>query len=128
MLIAVTAVVVCAWFALGVRQAGEISSASGIISQPAAVTSSQAAHAASLLRSAGRLNPDTEVDVLKARLAVRENLPADAKRTLLRVVSGEPMNLEAWVELARISGADAATERRALLRIAQLDPEARARH
>jgi predicted Zn-dependent protease len=123
----VLAVVVCAWFALGIHQASTINDATRIISHPSDVTSAQAAHAASLLRSARTLNPDTEVDVLRARLAVRDNHPADAQRTLLSLVRSEPMNLEAWILLARISGADAATERFALRRIAQLDPEARAR-
>jgi predicted Zn-dependent protease len=116
------AVVACAWFALGIRQAHEIAEATKLVSQAGALSSSESAHVASLLRAAGQLDPDSAVDVLRARLAIRENKPRSAKRITEDVVGSEPMNLLAWNVLATVSGDDARTERVALEHIAQLHP------
>jgi predicted Zn-dependent protease len=116
------AVIACAWFAFGIRQAHQIAEATKIVSQAGALSASESAHAASLLRAAHRLNPDTEVQILRARLAIRENQPRTAKRIIERVVRSEPMNLLAWDVLATVSGDDVRTERIALEHIAQLHP------
>jgi hypothetical protein len=121
------AVVLCAWFALGIRQAHEIDQATAIVSglngqgklDPAA-----ASRARSLLSSAGVLNPDLQVDVLRARVALLTNNRASATRILLGVVHSEPMNLDAWYGLAT-SAQSGATISLALSRIAQLEPKTR---
>jgi uncharacterized protein HemY len=114
------ALVACAWFALGIRQAHQIARATSIVSLPRPPTAAQARGADSLLRSAATLNPDLEVDVLRGRLArARGDLPA-ARRILRSVVSREPDNVEAWIWLARASNGSPATFRLAVRRVEQL--------
>jgi predicted Zn-dependent protease len=118
----VLAVVVCAWFALGIRQAHDIAQATDVVAQTHVVGAAQVARAESLLRTAATLNPDTEVDVLRAQLAIRQDASARAKRILESVVRREPMNLVAWDLLATVSGGDSRSELEALTHVAHLDP------
>lgn len=85
------ALIVAAFFALGVRQATSTQAATR------RVDAGRADHrTAVLLDHAGTLNPDADVDILRARLAVtRGNLPR-ARRILLDVVRREPENVFAW--------------------------------
>ena len=118
----VVATVACAWFVLGIRQAHEIARATSIVSQQGPPAPAQARTAASLLHSAGTLNPDLEVDVLRGRLALaRDDLPA-ARRILESVVHREPQNLEAWIWLARASSGSPSAFRLAVSRIKTLLP------
>lgn len=119
--ILLVAVVACAWFALGARQAHEVARATIIIVERP--TAAQAQTATSLLESAGTLNPDLEVDVLRGRLALdRGELPT-ARRILEGVVRREPKNLEAWIWLARASGGAPSTFVLAVKRVASLLPK-----
>jgi hypothetical protein len=121
------AVVVCAWFALGIRQARDIDQATAIVSGltgQSKLTPEQARRASSLLSSAGVLNPDSQVDVLRARVDLLRNDRSSAKRILLGVVAREPMNLDAWYGLAT-SAKDGVTVTLALGHIAQLQPKVR---
>jgi predicted Zn-dependent protease len=115
------AIGVCAWFAVGVRQARDVDHATALLSGRAHIGHSDAARAASLLRSAGQLNPDRQVDVLRAQLADERGDRRTAERILRGVVAAEPMNATAWVALAR-SATDGATLRLAFRRLAQLVP------
>jgi predicted Zn-dependent protease len=119
----VVALVVCAWFALGIRQAHDTSQAAAILSHGAELSYAQAAHADSLLHSARVLNPDLQVDVLRAQAALIENDRARAARILEDVVRREPTNLDGWVFLTRASRNVPELER-AAARIAELDPKA----
>jgi predicted Zn-dependent protease len=114
-------VLVAAWFALGIRQAHDIARATSIVSSSARLTPAQAAHANALLNSAGTLNPDQEVDILRARVqgALGDNAAAD--RILAGVTRREPEDLEAWAYVGRLAQ-DKAVLDHALIRIAQLDP------
>ena len=98
--LAALAVVVCAWFALGFVQARDTGRATSLITSTATVGAGDAARARSLLSSAGTLNPDQTVDILRGVLQVRTQQFAAAQRTLLAVTRREPMNLDAWVQLA----------------------------
>lgn len=120
-LILAFALAVCAWFVLGIRQAREIAQATSIVTQPGALTASQSARAASLLRSAGTLNPDSTVDLLRARLAIRRHEPGRAKRIVEGVTQREPKNIEAWYTLAEVSGNDPRTLVLALKRVNELE-------
>ncbi len=111
-----------AWFALGIRQAHDITAATNIIAQPNTVTPFQSGRAASLLSSAGTLNPDTDVDVLRARLAGRNEQFERAQHILEKVVHEEPMNLEAWGWLAGMSLANPPIAHLAEAHIAKLMP------
>jgi hypothetical protein len=118
----VLAIVVCAWFALGIRQAREINEATNVITQSGTIPAPNLHSAASLLSSAGTLNPDLEVDVLRARLAVEQRDPKRAEQILKATVRKEPMNLEAWVWLAGVSLIDPPEAHIALAQIRRLDP------
>ncbi len=64
------AAVACAWFALGVRQAHDTDAATALV-DGAKLSASQARKADSLLKSAAALNPDREIDLLRAQVALR---------------------------------------------------------
>jgi hypothetical protein len=114
-----------AWFLLGARQAHDVSAATNIVSQSGPVTPSEAATASNLLNSASTLNPDEEVNVLRAALAADRNQNSRAQRMLERVVREEPGNIEAWYLLAQVAGSVPRLEASALEHIAQLDPKTR---
>jgi predicted Zn-dependent protease len=104
----VGALVVCAWFALGIHQAKNTDAAAALVTGTSRLSPSQADHAASLLRSAKTLNPDRQVDVLRAELDLGQGNRAGARRILERVVAAEPQNALAWEWLARASSDDRA--------------------
>jgi predicted Zn-dependent protease len=114
---AALAAVVCAWFALGAVQAHSISRANAILNSPDALTARQIADARSLLSTAGTLNPDSQVDLLRAELLQSENNNAAARVIYRRVVRREPENVLAWDLLAQ------AGEPSALRQVAKLEPD-----
>jgi hypothetical protein len=116
------AAIVCAWFAIGIRQAHDTAKASSILSAGAPLNASQAAHVTALLRGAKLLNPDEQVAVLRGELAIRRNDLAAARNILRAVLRAEPMNLQAWAWLAKASSNDPSTFLLALLHINQLEP------
>lgn len=95
------AALICAWFALGIRQANDLSQATAIVSATSRPSPDRAQRAASLLHSAGSLNPDRMVDIVRAQLDIAEGRLRSARSTLLRVVAAEPENVVAWTTLAR---------------------------
>lgn len=120
-MLAAGAVVVCGWFVLGARQAHEADQASRIVNQRGPITASQAKHADSLLRSAGRLNPDSQVEILRGELAYHRNDRKRASRLFADVVLREPMNVSAWYWLAQAPPSPDAFKY-ALAKVAQLEP------
>jgi predicted Zn-dependent protease len=104
-----------------VRQARDIDHATTLLSAGTHIDGRDGARAASLLKSAGVLNPDRQVDILRAELAVERGDRAAAERILRGVVAAEPMNAQAWVALAR-SATDGQTLRLAFRRLAALVP------
>ncbi|HWE07857.1 MAG TPA: hypothetical protein VG325_00805 [Solirubrobacteraceae bacterium] len=90
------AVAACAWFALGVRQSHEVDGATSVVSA-ANPTAAQLRAAAAQLRSASFLNPDRTVDILRARVAIKQHRLPQARRILAAATRGEPENLEAWI-------------------------------
>jgi predicted Zn-dependent protease len=120
-LLALFAIVVCAWFAIGVRQAHDIDHATALLSAGSRISGEDAAHAASLLHGAALLNPDRQVDVLRAQLADERGDRPEAERILRGIVAAEPMNAVAWVALAR-SATDPATLRQAFAHLSVLVP------
>ncbi len=97
----VIVLVICAWFAVGIRQAQDTDHATSIIAGSAPVTAAQAAHARSLLNSAAFHTPDQEVAVLKADLVARQGDKARAVAMLMKIVHEEPQNIDAWQAIAR---------------------------
>lgn len=117
------AIVVCAWFAVGIRQARDIDHATSIMTGSKLPTPAQARHAHSLLESAAWLYPGTEVDVLRGRLAIEQGNRPLARRIEGRVTRLEPMNVNGWVWLAN-SYTDPKLALRTIARVQQLDPRA----
>lgn len=122
---ALAAVVVCAWFAVGIRQAHEVARATNLIEPSHALTATQLHAIDSWLHSARALNPDTEVDILRGRAAIKAGQTQLAQRILEGVTRKEPQNLEAWIWLAGAALGDPPVAHRAVAQIEALDPRAR---
>jgi hypothetical protein len=119
------AIVVCAWFVLGAVEAHQIDHVADVLAQSSSLTPAQSRAALDQLSSAGALNPDRQVDLLRAAVLQDDNRIKGSQAILLHVVAGEPMYVEAWYQLAGVAGADPSLERRALVHIAQLVPSLR---
>jgi len=100
----VAALVVAAWFGLGVRQAAGTDAARADVSRLERPTAAQARATRDALDRAGTLNPDLGVEVLRARFALQEGRRADARRILEDVVRREPDGLDGWAALAVVFG------------------------
>ena len=119
------AIALCAWFALGARQAHDQARAVTLLSGAGSVSASSAAQARRALDHAGTLNPDRAVDLLRARLAERTGDPRAAQDILQRVVAEEPQYIDAWLLLElNTFRRDAALNRLAGQRIRELAPPA----
>ena len=116
------ALVVCAWFALGIRQSHDLNAATGIVSARAPLTAGQARRATGLLDAAGRLNPDTAVDLARSQLALRQGNAARARAIALGVTRSEPQNIEAWLSYGSASAHDPRAFARALRHLDALAP------
>lgn len=97
------AVVACAWFVIGVRQAHAVDQATRIVSSASPLTADDARHASDLLSSASFLSPDRQVDVLRAEVELGRGDLSAARQILKQVVKAEPDNLGAWLTLAKAS-------------------------
>jgi hypothetical protein len=119
------ALLVCAWFALGARQAVDTSRASALLGGGRRLTAREAARARSLLSSAGTLNPDRSVELLRGQLAVDQHRYAVGERIFETVTRSEPLNLQAWDQLTFAAGSahDTATLAVAIRHIRQLYPK-----
>jgi predicted Zn-dependent protease len=62
-------------------------------------TRAQTAEILQLLDQASVLNPDRNIDLLRAQAEVRAGDAATAERQLKQVVHDEPMNVDAWIVL-----------------------------
>jgi predicted Zn-dependent protease len=98
--LAAAAACVCASFALGFVQARDTGRATSLLTSASTVNAADARRARSLLGSAGTLNPDLTVNILQGVLELRTGRYAAAERTLLSITRREPMNIDAWVQLA----------------------------
>jgi hypothetical protein len=116
------ALVVSAWFALGVRQAIDTSRAAAIANETAHPTAAQVRTVASLARHARFLNPDKEPDVLLGQAEAEAGQLRRARAVLEGVTRSEPQNIEAWAWLARSAGPDLPLLFRAVARLHALEP------
>ncbi len=120
---AALAAVACAWFALGAQQARDSDRASAFIASHRSATPQQVRQVSALLDGASTLNPDRTPQILRGELERIAGHTAQAERILLSVVRQEPDNLEAWFQIGVASVHDPALGRRALRRVAELDPQ-----
>ena len=117
LLVVGSALLVAAWFAVGVRQAIDTNRAAAILQSSARLTPARARTADRLLRVASFLNPDRQVQLLRSQAALAAGDRATARRLAAEVTRLEPLNAAAWYQLVRATGPTAA---RALQRLAAL--------
>jgi hypothetical protein len=94
-----TAVVVCAWFALGAVQTHDQDRATTLLDRFSTPTPALTAQILSLLSTAGTLNPDRNVELLRSQALTRAGRNAAGIAAALRVTRAEPQNVDAWVVL-----------------------------
>lgn len=115
--VAALAVAACAWFVLGVVQVNSQSDATALIDGGGTPSRAQTAEILRELDSAGTLNPDRNIDLLRAQAEVRARESAIALPLMRRVVSAEPRNVDAWIVL----GFAAQSQSPALARLAHAE-------
>jgi hypothetical protein len=116
------AVVVCAWFALGARQAIDTSRARAIADRGSHATAGQERQVASLVHAARLLNPDKQPDVLLGQTEVEHGDFSRAVRVLKPVTRGEPQNIQGWIWLAHAAPDDPTLYNVAIFRAHELEP------
>ena len=116
------AVVACAWFALGIRQATSLTQAEAIIGAKQHVTAAQGRAATALLNHASTLNPDRQVDIDRVHVLLERNHVAQARRLANALTRAEPQNIEVWLWLAHAEGGDPQRYYAALVRARRLEP------
>jgi hypothetical protein len=126
-LLALLAIAICGWFFVGIREARDVDRATALLSAGTTIERSDGARVSSLLDGASLLNPDRQVDMLRARLDDERGRHAQAERVLRGVVSAEPMNVAAWALVAQ-SATNGATLRLAYARIEVLEPQVSSSH
>jgi cytochrome c-type biogenesis protein CcmH/NrfG len=99
-LAAALAAVVCAAFAIGIRQAISVNAVSALLATRHGLTPSQQRSAASELRSAAFGYPGEDVQILAAQVAIREHRYTRAKLIAESINRAEPDNLQGWIVLA----------------------------
>lgn len=114
------AVAACVWFAIGVRQAHDVTVATNIVTS--SHTPASLARASSALSSAAFLNPDQNVDILRGRVAIARGHVARAQQILRRVTEKEPLNLIAWIWFTGASLGNKEAGTLGAKQIAKLDP------
>jgi formate-dependent phosphoribosylglycinamide formyltransferase (GAR transformylase) len=124
------AAVMCAGFAIGVRQARGSSEVTALLATGHGLTPSQQRSAASDLSSAALGYPGQDVRILAASVALRERRFAYAMSIARSINRAEPDNLQGWVVLAAagILTGDRRAEVHAKRELIRLDPiDARSR-
>lgn len=118
----VLALVIAAFFGLGIVQAHNLTAAQAVLDSAQNPTPAQTAAARQQLDTAGTLNPDRAVALTRGQLDLRlGQLPA-AERVFRALVAAEPKNVEAWLGLSEsLYGKPGLVA--AVARIAVLDPQ-----
>jgi hypothetical protein len=119
---AVIALIVCAWFAIGTRQAQNTFRAEAFVTTHHVASPSQGRAVQAWLSAASLLNPDTTVTLLQGRAAQELGHAQRAEQIITPITRKEPQNLDAWLSLAYVSGHDPGLFARALSRVKRLDP------
>lgn len=123
---AALALVVCAWCALGIVQASATDAARERAVHQRVYTRADITELDRLLDRAGTLNPDRQVDVLRADALFARRDVAGARRLLVGVVGSEPDNLLGWQTIAiAFARIDPVLARRARANLRRLSPPVR---
>jgi Flp pilus assembly protein TadD len=121
-LLGAVALVACAWFALGARQAIDTQRATAIAVRGKTASVAELRKVRSLVHGAGLLNPDSEPDLLLARVEIEHGDLAQARSAFKALTRSEPQNIEAWALLAAASGSQPSLLRLALRHVHDLEP------
>jgi predicted Zn-dependent protease len=126
-LLAVAALLVVAWLAVGLRTARLEESGAAVAVGPAAgLSPGRVARAQRDLRDASSPFADHDAELYRARLLERTRRPAAAVSILRALVREEPENVLYWEALARAAArVDPVLARQARARVAELNPRAR---
>jgi hypothetical protein len=92
-------VIVCAWFLLGAVQTRDQNQATDLIDSLSTPTPALTARILNMLDTAQTMNPDRNVDLLRAQALTRSGRPSAGLRVAERVVAAEPLNIDAWTVL-----------------------------
>jgi hypothetical protein len=120
---AAIALVVCAGFVLGIRQAHETAAATAIVNAHGKVSAAGAAQAGSLLDSAATLNPDVEITILRSQLALRRSDYRRAIALARQATRQEPSNVSTWLAVAVANYDSGKVDFQAVAKMAVLDPQ-----
>jgi hypothetical protein len=121
-----TAVVLGAWFVLGAVQTRDQDKATALIQRSGTPDPALTARILHLLTVAGTLNPDRDIDLLRAQALDRAGHTAAAVRVAQSVARAEPQNANAWVVLGFVAErADPTLARAARARVLMLAPPVR---
>ena len=99
-LVAGIATALCAWFALGTVQAHDENRATALIDSSGTPSRALTAQILHMLDTAGTLNPDRDIALLRSQALTRAGRDAAAVRTAQSVTRAEPLNIDAWTVLA----------------------------
>jgi hypothetical protein len=116
------ALLVAAWFGLGVYQATSQSKAEAIIAGAPHLSASRATRAQDLLDAAGTLNPDLQVNIDRVALMLETRHVRAAMKLARWVTEMEPLNIEGWIWLAHATGGRPSVYYLALAELRILDP------
>ncbi len=107
--------VLCAWFALGVVQTRNLTRATSILQNSSHLLRDDP-RVLALLRTAGVLNPDSMVELLRGLVAENRGHAEKARAIFRDVTRREPQNVTAWSAAAQVGDSTA------LKHIAVLEP------
>ena len=124
---AALALVIGAFFGLGIVQAHNLSAAQSVLDSASNVTPARAAAARSHLDTAATLNPDRTVAFTRGQLDLRLGDAVAAERVFTKLVQAEPHNAQAWFELS-VSLYGKPGLGTAVAKVAQLDPQDLSKH
>lgn len=117
------AVLACAWFALAIRSTHDEHSVTSLLNAQNHLTSEQAAAALRTLSQARVLDPDEQLNILRAQVNFHSGRVRTAAALARGIVGREPDNVEAWLVLELMSrGIDVSLNRLAQQRVSQLAP------
>jgi hypothetical protein len=119
---AVLAIVVCAWFALGVRAFRDQDAVIASLGDRGLLSAIQVRADRAALEDAATLNPDQGVILLRAQLDSRAGEARAALRLASQVSRHEPQNINAWLLIAVLAHRNSATYRSAAAHVRLLAP------
>jgi hypothetical protein len=99
----VVALIVCAWFALGIRQAQDLARVNALLASHSKITATQARGANASLDDAQFLNPDQSVAAVRA---IVESRAGDRERAVAiaeSVTRREPQSVDGWLLLSELA-------------------------